>query len=116
MPALRFYWMAFISVSGEPGCRHDELARIVSRRLSCELVPDSRLVEMIGAEFGAPTGIPDKAWPHLATSILAKLGSQHHLRIASIGCELLFANLPGILRVQVIAPESQTIARILCLR
>jgi len=105
--------MAFISISGEPGCRHEELARIVSRRLGCELVPDLRLVEMIAAEFGAPNGIPDKAWPHLATSILAKLGSQHHLLIASIGFELLFANLPGILRVHVIAPESRRLGNVM---
>ena len=105
--------MAFISISGEPGCRHEELARIVSRRLNCELMPDMRLVEMIAAEFGASNGIPDKAWRHLATSILARLGSQQHLLIASIGSELLFVNLPGVLRVHVLAPESRRLGNVM---
>jgi len=105
--------VAFISISGEPGCRHEELARILSRKLSCELVPDSRLLDLIAAEFDAPNGIPDKAWPHLATSILARLGSQQHLLIASIGSELLFANLPGVLRVHVLAPESRRLGNVM---
>jgi hypothetical protein len=105
--------MAFISVSGDPGSRHEELARVVSRRLNCELVPDARLTQTIEAEFGAPNGIPDKAWPHLAASILAKLGSQQHVVIASIGSELLLANLPGILRVRVIAPEARRLGNVM---
>jgi len=105
--------MAFISVSGEPGCRHEELARIAAQRFNCELVTESRLVETIGAEFGAPNGIPDKAWPHLATSILAKLGSQSHLVISSTGSELLFRNLPGVLRAHVVAPESRRVGNLM---
>ncbi len=101
MPALRFYWMAFITVSGEPAARHEELARIAALRLNCELVTDARLVDTIGSEFGTAQGIPDKAWPHLALSILARLGTEHHLVISSIGSELLFRNLPGVLRVHV---------------
>jgi len=105
--------MAFISVSGEPGCRHEELARIVTQRLSCEPVTESRLCELISAEFGASNGIPDKAWAHVATSILAKLGTQHHLVISSIGSELLFRNLPGILRTHVVAPESRRLGNLM---
>jgi hypothetical protein len=80
--------MAFISISGEPGCRHEELARITTQRLHCELVTDSRLVDTIAAEFGDTNGIPEKAWPHLALSILAKLGVQHHIVTSSAGSEL----------------------------
>src|SRR5580704_3610328 len=105
--------MAFISVSGEAACRHEELARIATQRFGCELVTESRLVETIAAEFGAPNGIPDKAWPHLATSILAKLGSEHHLVISSTGSELLFRNLPGVLRVHVLAPESRRLGNLM---
>jgi cytidylate kinase len=105
--------MAFISVSGEPGCRHEELARIASQRLNCELATEARLLEMMASEFGAPDGIPDKAWPHLATSILAKLGTRHHLMISSTGSELLFRNLPGILRVHVVAPESRRLGNLM---
>ena len=105
--------MAFISVSGEPGCRHEELARIATQRLNCEQVTESRLVATIASQFGAPNGIPDKAWPHLATSILAKLGSQHHLVISSTGSELLFRNLPGVMRVHVVAPEARRLGNVM---
>jgi hypothetical protein len=105
--------MAFISISGEPGCRHEELARITTQRLHCELLTDSRLVETIAAEFGAPNGIPDKAWPHLAVSILAKLGVQHHIVTSTAGSELLFAKLPDALRVHVVAPESRRVGNLM---
>src|SRR5579864_9330470 len=105
--------MAFICVSGEAACRHEELARMATQRLGCELVPESRLVDMIASEFGARNGIPEKAWPHLATSILSKLGAEHHLVISSTGSELLFQNLPGVLRVHVVAPETRRLGNLM---
>jgi Cytidylate kinase-like family len=105
--------MAFICISGEAACRHEELARIATQRFGCELVTESRLVEMIATEFGTRNGIPDKAWPHLATSILAKLGSEHHLVISSTGSELLFHNLPGVLRAHVLAPEARRLGNLM---
>jgi cytidylate kinase len=54
--------MAFITVSGEPGCRHEELARMAAQRLECELVPEPDLVKMIAAEIGDSIRIPDLAW------------------------------------------------------
>ena len=105
--------MAFISVSGEPGCRHDELARISAQRLNCELATESRLQETIASEFGAQNGIPEKAWAPLATSILAKLGTQHHVVIASTGSELLFQHFPGILRVHLVAPEARRLGNLM---
>jgi cytidylate kinase len=105
--------MAFISVSGEPGCRHEELARMATQRLQCELVTDANLTDTMASEFGSQDGIPDKAWPHLATSILAKLGAQHHLIISSTGSELLLRNIPGVLRVHVVAPESRRLGNVM---
>ena len=35
--------MAFITVSGEPGCRHEELARMTAQRFECELVTEPDL-------------------------------------------------------------------------
>ncbi len=86
---------------------------MVTQRLGCELVTESRIVEMIATEFGAPEGVPDKAWPHLATSILAKLGAEQHLVISSNGSELLFGNLPGVLRAHVVAPESRRLGNLM---
>lgn len=112
---MRYYscWVAFITISGEPAARHEELARVAAQRLSCELVTESRLAETIAAEFGTPSGIPDKAWGPLALSILAKLGTQHHLAISSIGAELLFRNLPGVLRVHVMEPEPRRLGNLM---
>ena len=86
---------------------------MVTQRLDCELVTDARLTETIASEFGAPNGIADKAWPHLATSILAKLGAQHHLVIASVGSELLLPNMAGVLRVHLMAPESRRLGNLM---
>ena len=108
-----FYWMAFITVSGEAATRHEELARIASQRLNCELVTESRLKDIIASEFGAREGIPDKAWPHLAVSILARLGTEHNLVVSSTGSEMLFRNLPGILRVHVTDTESRRIGNLM---
>ena len=58
--------MAFITVSGEPGCRHEELARMAAQRLECELVTEPDLAKMISAEFGDSIRIPDLAWRPVA--------------------------------------------------
>lgn len=108
-----FYWMAFITVSGVPATRHEELARIAAQRFNCELVTEARLADIIASEFGSAEGISDKAWPHLAISILAKLGTEHHLVVSSTGSELLFRNLPGILRVHVTEPESRRLGNVM---
>jgi cytidylate kinase len=99
--------MAFIAVSGEPGCRHVELARLAAQRLQWELVAESDLERLIAAQFGEtnPT-IPDKAWRPLAASILASLGLEHHLVLCCTGAEILSRDLPGVFRFHVVAPES----------
>ena len=105
--------MAFISVSGEAGCRHEELARAVAQRLECELVTDARLDDLIASEFGTPNRVPEKAWADLATSILAKLGVEHHLVVSTTGAELLLGRLPGALRLYVVAPETARLGNVM---
>ena len=51
--------MAFIAVSGEPGCRHEELARMAAQRLQCELITESDLAKMIAAQFEHTAARPD---------------------------------------------------------
>jgi hypothetical protein len=68
--------MAFISFSGEPGCRDAKLARLTAQRLECELVTEPDLARMIAAEFGESIRIPDGAWRPLAVSILAGFGTK----------------------------------------
>ncbi len=105
--------MALITVSGEPGCRHEEVARITAQRLGFELVTEGRLGAMIAEEFGSETGPPDRAWPHLAAFILARLATEHHLVVAAPGVEFLFRNVSAVLRTQVVASESRRIGALM---
>lgn len=99
--------MAFLTVSGEPGCRVEEVARLCALRLRFELVTESRLRELITAEFGSEVSIPDKAWPAVVTSLLAHLGTEYPLVACVPGTELLFQEIPGALRVHLVASEAR---------
>jgi cytidylate kinase len=105
--------MAFISVSGEPGCRHEELARLAAQRLECELVTQPDLAKMIAAAFGDSIQVPDSAWRPLTVSILVSLGAERHVVVSSTGAELLSVELPAMLRLHVVAPESVRLANVI---
>ena len=105
--------MALITVFGEPGCRHHEVARLAANRLGFELITEPALEGLIQDEFGATPVISDKLWPQAAASVLARLATQHHLLIHAPGCELLFRNFPGVLRVYVTAPEARRIGNLM---
>ena len=97
--------MAVITLSGEPGCRTEEVARLTAQRLRFELVSESGLRQMIVDEFGSETVIPDKAYPHALTAMLARLATQHHLVVSARGAEMVVTEFPGALRVSVSARE-----------
>lgn len=105
--------MALISISGEPGCGLPELARMLGNRLQWDLVDEARLGEMIASQFPRRSQIPDKAWPHLASAVLAKLGAERHLIVLGVGSELLLRDLPGRLRLHVTAPEQSRVGNIM---
>ena len=98
--------MALIAVSGQPGCRFEEVARISAHRLEFELVNESRIQGLIGREFGADVRVPDKARADLVASILAGLATEHHLVYCAAGAEMLSRQFPGTLRVHIAAPDS----------
>ena len=98
--------MGLITLAGQPGCRHEEVARLTAQLLSFELVTESRLSGMIEQEFGGQAPLPDKAFPDAVLSIVARLAREHHLVVSAEGAELLFKSFPGVLRVQVVAPEA----------
>jgi cytidylate kinase len=99
--------MAFIAVSGEPGCRHVELARLATQRLQWELITEADLERMIAAQFGESNQIiPDRAWRPLAASVLASLGLERHLVFSCTGAEILSRDLPAVFRFHVVAPEA----------
>src|SRR5215469_4265836 len=105
--------MALIAVSGHPGCRYEEVARIAAQRLGFELLTQGRVQSLALQEFGTDAQIPDKAWSSLVTSVLARLATEHHLVYGAAGGELDFRHFAGMLRVHVVAPESVRIGNIM---
>jgi hypothetical protein len=105
--------MALIAVSGHPGCRFEEVARLCAQRLGFELLTQSRVAALAGEEFGADAKLPDKAYPSVVTSILARLATQHHLVFCAAGGELQSRHFPGMLRVHVVAPENIRIGNLM---
>jgi cytidylate kinase len=98
--------MALIAVSGHPGCRYEEVARVTAQRLEFELLTQSRIRTLAEEEFGAETSLPDKAFTILVTSILARLATRYHIVYCAVGGELQARHFPGMLRVHVVAPEN----------
>ncbi|HTW62997.1 MAG TPA: cytidylate kinase family protein [Bryobacteraceae bacterium] len=98
--------MAFITVTGEPGCRDVELAQVSAQRLGCPLLGEADLAKRITAEFGESIQIPDRAWRPLAVSVLVSLGGKGHVVVCGPGAELFSHDLPGVVRFHVTAPES----------
>jgi hypothetical protein len=105
--------MALIAVSGHPGCRFEEVARFSAQRLGFEQLTQSRIAGLIEAEFGTGAKIPDKAYPSLVTSILARLATEHHMVYCGVGGEVQARHFPGTLRVHVVAPENVRIGNLM---
>ncbi|MBK5293979.1 MAG: cytidylate kinase family protein [Acidobacteriia bacterium] len=98
--------MAVITVTGEPGCRTEEAARLTAQRLGFEFISESALRQMIVEEFGAENVIPDRVYPHALTSILARLAASNHFVVCAAGLETLVPDFPGAMRVAITAPET----------
>jgi cytidylate kinase len=105
--------MALIAVSGHPGCRYEEVARISAQRLGFELLTQSRLRALTDQEFGADAQIPDKAYPSLITSILARMATEAHVVYCAMGGELQARHFGSMLRVHVVAPENIRIGNLM---
>ena len=91
--------MAFIAISGQPGCRQDALALLVAQRLECELVTEPALEKRISQEFG--DSIPERSWPWAAAFVLM---GEADLVVCCPGIEMLC--VPGIFCFHLAAPES----------
>lgn len=104
--------MGLIAVSGQPGCRFEEVARITAHRLEFELVTASRIAGLVEQEF-ALQKVPDKAYLDLVASIVARLATDHHLVVCGDGMELLAKLLPGMLRVHVVAPDAVRVGNVM---
>jgi len=104
--------LAIVTISGEPGCSSEEVARLTAQRLQFELITESRLRTLIDQEF-QDVSIPDRAYPQVAASLMAKLAVEYHLLINTIGAETYFRQLAGVLRIRVVAPESRRIGSLM---
>lgn len=96
--------MAVVTVTGEPGCRIEETARLAGQRLGFELFTERALRRLIEEEFGPEHTLPGRAFPHLLASVLARLAAGHHLVAAIPGAEFLLREFSGVLRVWIGAP------------
>ena len=105
--------MALIAVSGHPGCRFEEVARITAQRLKFELLTQSRIQPLIAAKSSAPTarfrqGVPE---PGDIDPGAARDGASHRLlraRRRTAG-----AAFSGMLRAHVVAPENVRIGNLM---
>jgi cytidylate kinase len=98
--------MAIVTVSGEPGCRHEEVARLAAQRLHFELVTELRLKKLIAEEYAETASVPDRAHAPLAASVLAHMATDAHLVVSAPGAEFHFKNVPGVLRSHFVAPDN----------
>ncbi|MBZ5726649.1 MAG: hypothetical protein LAP87_16820 [Acidobacteriia bacterium] len=105
--------MALIAVSGHPGCRYEEVARLTAQRLAFELLTQSRIRTLTDEQFGADARIPDKAYTILVTSLLGRLATANHIVYCAVGGELQARHFPGMLRVHVVAPENIRIGNLM---
>jgi len=105
--------MALIAVSGHPGCRFEEVARITAQRLKFELLTQAQVRNLIAEEFGPESSIPPKAYSSLVTAMLARLATEHHLVYCALGGEVEARHFPGMLRVHVVAPETVRIGNLM---
>jgi cytidylate kinase len=105
--------MALIAVSGQPGCRFDEVARISAQRLGFELITESRLNQLIQQEFGSATAVPARAFPSLVESIVAHLATTHHLVLCAEGADAISGSFPGRLRAYVVAPDAVRVGNLM---
>jgi len=68
--------MGLVTISGQPGCRTEEVARITAHRLGFELVTESRLTALLPEEFGNTGPGADTthrpSWRHQLTAAQAK--------------------------------------------
>jgi len=105
--------MALVTVSGEPGCRVEEIARLAAQQLNFEIFTETVLRRLIEEQFGPETSLPDKAYPHLLTSILAKLATEHHFVACVPGAGFLLRQYPAVVRAFLVAPVSYRIGAVM---
>src|ERR1043165_9728948 len=98
--------MGLITISGQPGCCPEEVARIAAPHLGFELVTESRLNALLPDEFGITGTVPERAWMDLMLAVAGPLATKHHLILCFDGAEQLATSFTGALRIRIVAPEA----------
>ena len=104
--------MAIISVSGDPGCAQEDLARAVAERVGGELITRRSLEQTVSSDLGRQE-IPGRAWPPLLRSAIGRVAMDRHVVYSINGGERLFRGFPGVLNVLLIAPPSRRIGTLM---
>lgn len=104
--------MALITISGDPGCRTEEVARITAQGLGFEFLSLSRLGNLIREEFNS-AAVPDKAFGYVMASTIARLATQAHLLVVINGGAPVLRKFPGSLLVHLTAPEAKRIGAVM---
>ena len=101
--------MAVITVSGEPGCRTGEVARLVAQQLRLRACQRTRGSTRCSTRSSAPAArvSGSRPGPTMAASILLRLATDTTWWSGVDGAENLFRNFPGLLRVRVVAPRNR---------
>jgi len=94
--------MAIISVSGETGCPHEELAGLIAQRIGASLVTGPGLDRMADAEFPG-ANVPEKAWKYVVQLVLARLAAARHVVVCAPNAAGALRDIPSSLRVNVTA-------------
>ena len=94
--------MAIISVSGETGCPHEELAGLIAHKLSAELLTEAGLQRLVQTEFPG-INIPEKAWKYILQLIVARMAAGKHLVVCVPNASGAIRELPRSMRVNVTA-------------
>jgi hypothetical protein len=98
--------MALLTISGEPASRYGEAAQAAARLMHFELISETRLGQLLAEEFGEAE-VPDRAWRPAVSSVVARLGAQHHLVVALPGSESLLPPMPWLLRAGIVASQAR---------
>lgn len=104
--------MAFLTISGDPSSRWEEVAHVVAQFMDFELVTQTRLAQWMTEEFGE-TPLDARAWAPAAVAILARLAREHPLVIALDGAEHLFRPAPWVLRARITTSDAHRAGKLM---
>lgn len=82
---------------------------MAAQRLGFQLITQARMTSLLEEEYGVGTAIPDKCYAHAVAGILARLATEYHMVVAADGIGTLFRRFPSVMRVHIVAPESNRI-------